>query len=115
MSKSVIDTIGELRHRLTFQKPSATKNGNDVIIPGWAPVCTVWGAAWDVSGREFLEAAAHQMEDITTFTIRWRAGLNTSMRIIFQGKPYEIIEINHLSYRGDFLQIKARIVGGEGL
>lgn len=107
-------SAGELRHRLQFQRQSTVENENGVPITTWVPMATVWGGARDVSGKEFFEAAAHQMEDIVTFTVRARTDLNTAMRIIFRGKPFEIVEINHLEYRDDYIQIRARMVGGEG-
>ena len=105
---------GDLRHLLHIERPVAAENENGVLIRDWVHVCTVWGAARDVSGREFFEAAAQQMENITTFTIRARAEIDGSMRVLFLDKPYEIIQINHMGYRGNYMQIKARHQGGEG-
>lgn len=105
---------GDLRHLLHIERPVTAENENGVLIRDWVHVCTVWGAARDVSGREFFEAAAQQMEDITTFTIRTHPGVDGSMRIIFSDKAYEIIHINRMGHRGNYMQIKARRQGGEG-
>ena len=107
-------SAGELRHRLQFQRHTTVENENGVPISTWATAFTVWGAARDVSGKEFFEAAAHKMEDVVTFTIRARSDVDTAMRIMFRGKPFEIIAINNLEYRGDYIQIRARRTGGEG-
>lgn len=107
-------SAGELRHRLQFQRHSTVENENGVPISTWATAYTVWGAARDVSGKEFFEAAAHKMEDVVTFTVRTRGDVDTAMRIIFRDKAFEIIAINNLDYRGDYMQIKARRIGGEG-
>lgn len=107
-------SAGELRHRLQFQRHSTIENENGVPISAWATAFTVWGGARDVSGKEFFEAAAHKMEDVVTFTVRARNDVDTAMRIIFRDKPHEIIAINNLDYRGDYMQIKARRTDGEG-
>jgi SPP1 family predicted phage head-tail adaptor len=112
--RSVIESIGEMRHKLQFQLPNSTEDENGYVNPTWETEFTVWGAARDVGGKEFFEAAAQHMENITTFTIRARSGINTAMRILFQSKPYEIVQISRMQYRGDYMQIKARLMGGEG-
>jgi SPP1 family predicted phage head-tail adaptor len=107
-------SIGDMRHRLQFQTQTSTEDANGFVVTAWTTVFTVWGAARVVGGREFFEAAAQQMENITSFTIRARSGIDTAMRIIFQTKPYEIVQVSRMEYRGDYMQIKARLIGGEG-
>lgn len=106
---------GELRHLITLQEPgekSTDDEGNEVHTP--VKVCDVMAAIKDVSGRDFYEAAAHQMENVVTFTIRWRDGLRNDMQIIYGGTVYDIVQINHLGYRRDWTQIKARIRQPQG-
>ena len=114
VDNSVMKSIGDMRHKLQFQTQTSTEDANGFIVTAWTTAFTVWGAARDVGGREFFEAAAQHMENITTFTIRSRAGITTAMRILFRGKPYEIVQISRMQYRGDYMQIKARLGGGEG-
>ncbi|NLV59197.1 MAG: phage head closure protein [Clostridiales bacterium] len=102
---------GELRHRIVIQRQEDTgrTDGEGNRIRATYPVMTAMAAVKDVSGREFFEAAAHQMEHVVTFTIRWRDGLRNDMEILFGDTVYEIIQINHLGYRRDWIQIKARV------
>ena len=54
---------GDLRHLITLQEPGVNDTddeGNPVRIP--LKVCDTMAAMKDVSGRDFYEAAAHQME-----------------------------------------------------
>jgi len=114
MSDTAMKSIGEMRHRLRFETLTSTEDANGFVTKTWTTAFTVWGAARDVGGREFFEAAAQHMENITTFTIRARSGITTAMRILFQSKPYEIMQISRMQYRGDYMQIKARYIGHEG-
>lgn len=102
--------IGDLNRKVRFDTPASS--GNGLTSTSWTTSFTDWAAVRDVSGREFFTAAAQHMENVTTFTIRARTGITTAMRIVFQSKPYEILQINSMAYRGDFLQIKARWTGG---
>lgn len=77
-------------------------------------VAQVYAAVSDVSGKEFYEAAAHQLQHTVTFTMRWME-MSPSDYIKFRGEAYEVDEINHLGYRGDFLRVKAHAVQPEGV
>lgn len=103
---------GALKHPITIEAPiGETVDDYARRTVNYAPRYQVRASVADVSGREFYEAAAHQMEDIVTFTMRWLSGLTANMRILWGGDVYEIVQINHLGYRRDFLRVKARAVG----
>lgn len=106
--------VGEFRHEVKLLRRLTAQDsaGNDVNT--WGVACRLRAAVKDVGGREFYEAAAHQLQNTVTFTLRWHAGLTGDMRLVFQGAVYEIMEINHLGYtRRDFMRIKARMIQGE--
>lgn len=52
--------IGELRHRITFQKPVIETNPNGFEVETWEDIKTVWASASNLRGREFFAAAAVQ-------------------------------------------------------
>lgn len=106
--------VGKFRHLITIEnKTGETVDDYARRIPSWAPFKQVYAQVADVSGREFYEAAAYQLENVVTFTFRWVSGLTAAMRITWGGDVYEIVQINHLGYRRDFLRIKARSVGAK--
>lgn len=111
---SAMFNAGELRHKITVQKPTGTTDSEGRPSNQYVEEFTAMAAIRDVSGREFYEAAAHQLENIVTFTLRWRDGLRNDMRILYGGTYYEIVQINHYGYRRQWMQIKARIVQAEG-
>jgi SPP1 family predicted phage head-tail adaptor len=47
------------------------------------------------------------MENTVKFTIRYLEGIDTSMRILFKNKPYNIISLDNIKYRNKFIEIKA--------
>ena len=106
--------VGSFRHLISLQERIAERDaaGNERIT--WRTQRQIYAAAADVSGREFYEAAAHQMENVVTFTFRWQYGLTNDMRILFNGAPYQIVQINHLGYTArDFMRVKAVLFQGE--
>lgn len=105
---------GDLRQSISFARMVAATDskGNRRTVPQTFATCMAM--VTDVSGRDFYAAQANQAQDIVTFGIRWREDVDTEHRLIFGGQTYKIEEINHLGYRRDFMQIKARLTRGEG-
>ncbi len=106
--------IGDLRHRITFQKHTTTINENGFEVETWEDFKTVWAAASNLHGREYYAAAAVQAENTVKFTIRYLTSLDTTMRILFRGKQYNIIAIDNIKYQNRFIEIKALEVGSNG-
>ncbi len=105
---------GDLRHRVTIQRPTYQTDARGNRRKTWVNVATCWASMTDVSGRDFYAAQTYQAQDIVTFGIRWFGGISTECRILHAGQPYEIEQINHLGYKRDFMHIKARMIRGEG-
>jgi SPP1 family predicted phage head-tail adaptor len=105
---------GELRHRITFQKLTTTTNENGFEIEEWTDVKTVWASITNLHGREYYEAAAVQAEQTVKFTIRYLKDLDTSMRILFRNKQYNITSIDNIKYENRFIEIKALEVDKSG-
>lgn len=107
---------GRLKFRVTIKKRDYAHETVDAYGRRTVPLVTVaevFAGVSDVSGREFYEAAAHQLQHTVTFTMRWME-VSASDVIIFAGDTYEIDEVNHLGYRKDFIRIKAHAVQPEG-
>lgn len=82
---------GSLRERVTVQAPGMTQNEYGELIPGWTNfAASVPASVLDVSGREFLAAAANQSVVETKITIRALAGVLPSMRVVHGADVYRI-------------------------
>ena len=100
---------GELRHRAVFlQKQVQVKSG--VSTTQWLPAFTCWCKAEPLSGREFWQAATVNRENDVRFTIRYRDDVNPAMRILFEGKLYDITSVLDVDSRHSKLEILARSV-----
>ena len=105
---------GELNKRITLQRPIITINENGFEEETWEDVKTVWAAASNLYGREYYAAAAVQAENTVKFTIRYTEGIDSSMRILFKGKQYDITAIDNIKYQNRYMEIKALEVVGSG-
>lgn len=99
--------IGDMKHRITIQKPVVIIDESGYEIEAWEDFKTVWAFISNLHGREYFEAATVNAEKTIKFTIRFIDGIDNSMRISFKGKQYEITSIDNIKYENRFLEIKA--------
>lgn len=106
--------IGDLRHRVTFQKLITEVNENGFEIQTWKNYKTVWSAVSNLSGREYYKAAAIKGEKTVKFLIRYVEGIDESMVIIFRNKQYNITFVDNIKYINKYIEIKAVEVEEDG-
>lgn len=82
---------GNLRHRITIEKPGETQDPNTgEMIAGWQLVDEVWADKRPSSAREFKQSQAGQSEITGEFQIWYRDDVDATMRIVHRGKIYNI-------------------------
>ncbi|MBV4421032.1 phage head closure protein [Clostridium tyrobutyricum] len=104
----------ELKHKIIFQKLTATTNENGFEVEIWEDYSTVWASISNLMGREYFAAAAVQAEKTVKFTIRYLHGITDDMRILFEDKQYNITFIDNIKYRNKYIEIKALEVENSG-
>ena len=104
----------ELRHRITLQKLETGTNDNGFETETWIDFKNLWASISNLHGREYFEAAAVQAENTVKFTIRYTDDIETTMRILFKDKHYNIISIDNIKYANKFIEIKAMEVESSG-
>lgn len=101
--------IGKLRHRITFQKLTIETDELGFQTEIWIDFKTVWAAVSNLSGREYFAAAAVQSENIVKFTFRYISEMDTTYRILFRGKTYNITAVDNFKYMDKYMEVKAQI------
>lgn len=97
-----------LRHRVTIQQPVTAANAYGERITTWSTVATVWGAVEPLRGREFFDAEQVQAEISHRVVLRYRAGLNSTMRLLHLGRVLHIVTIIDVDERHRELQLMCR-------
>ena len=98
--------IGDFRHRIVIQNLVALVNENGFEIEEWQNYKVVWASVSNLSGREYYQAAAIKAEKTIKFLIRYIEGIETSMRILFDNKQYNIVFIDNLKYKNQYIELK---------
>lgn len=82
---------GDLRHRVELQRPVFSQDPvTGEMTPAWVEVAKIYAAIESLSARDFLAAAAAQSKVSARIVIRYRAGIDPTMRIVYRDKIYNI-------------------------
>ena len=100
--------IGDLRHRITFQKPVKVPDGYKGHTVTWQDVFTVWASVEPLSGREYFYAHQIKAEVSHRVKIRYNENITTEMRIKHKDRILMIESIIDLKERRGFQEILAR-------
>jgi len=82
--------LGPLRHRVTFESRKTGRDEFGQPLEGWDVVATLWASVDPVSGRELMTAQQTQSEITHRIRCRYRAGIETAQRILFDGRAFDI-------------------------
>ena len=88
--------IGALRHRVLIQQlleGSPSQNAGGESSEDWSDVATVYAAVEPLRGREVFAAQQISSEITGTIRIRYRSGVNSKMRCVFQSRNYDIFAV----------------------
>lgn len=87
--------IGSMRHRITLEQLTATRDPvSGEQLEAWATyLANVPAAVLPLSGKEYLSASAEQAGITSKVIIRYDSGVNSKMRMVFDGVTYTIKEI----------------------
>lgn len=96
---------GDMRHRITFQKPIETPDGHKGHTVNWQDMVTVWASVEPLSGREYFYAHQIQAEITHRVKTRYRTDITTKMRIKHRDRVLEIESIIDLKERREVLEI----------
>lgn len=85
----------DLNQRIRMDERVKGENTRGEVTYTWVPWSRVpggklWAQVKPLRGREFFAAAQAQSEITTRFRLRYRDGIDESMRIYWKGEFYEI-------------------------
>ena len=82
---------GELRHRVTIQEATESRDSYGAAVETWSDLVTVWAKKAHKSSREFFAAQKVCAETTDLWIIRYRSGITTKMRIVYRDHYYDIV------------------------
>jgi len=101
---------GELRTQVTLQKQTLNTKPGGEKKPVYTDLATVWAKWVNVHGNEVWAAQASQAIAPATVFIRYRSDVNQTCVVSKAGKVYEIISIDDVRERHEYLELKVQYV-----
>lgn len=81
---------GDLRRRITIQKPIPSVDREGLPTIAWQDVATVHAAVEPINGREFFQAGAEISQISTRIRIRYLSGILPTMRVLYGMRVFNI-------------------------
>jgi SPP1 family predicted phage head-tail adaptor len=99
---------GRLRHQITIQQSTPAQNAKGEPIDSWGTFATVWASIEPIGGGERF-AADQVIADAThRVTIRYTAGVEPKMRVLFGSRVFDIREVRNLEERNRTMELTCR-------
>jgi len=85
---------GRFREIVSIEARAAGQDARGQPNGAWGPLLTdIRADAEPLKGREFFAAGQTQSEIAVRFTIRFRAGVVETQRVMWRGAPHEIVSV----------------------
>lgn len=96
-----------LNRRVQLLKPTQVKQPSGERIASWAAVATVWAEKTFLTSRDVTREQGTKSEAEAKFRIRYRADINTNMRLTCDGRTFAINGLEEIGNReGWFLMVR---------
>lgn len=83
-----------LDERLVIEQQTQTTGPYGDLVIAWQPVATVWAKAMHQRGDESFIAAQTNATRTVKFKMRYRDGINPTMRITWRRAQYDIHDVD---------------------
>jgi len=102
---------GLMDELVTVQQFSTTTDSNTgAKLQSWSTYTTAWARVQEAeSGSESVDSDRREAKQTVTFSLRYDSGITTKMRILWESKYYNIINIADLERRM-YLRLQTELV-----
>ena len=80
----------KLRQRATIQSYTTTRSSTGAIKQDWSNLYSVYCSFEPLSVKDILTAQSSSSKITARLTMRYREGIDTSMRVLYKNKVYQI-------------------------
>ena len=103
---------GTLKCRVVIERPSAQQDAAGQPLNQWTKVCKPRASIRHAAGLEAVRASAESSIDKASFRIRYRTGIDTSMRVVYRGQVYSISAILPDEVERDHIDLVCEVING---
>ena len=105
----------QLRQVVTIEQRGSGETGYGENAVSWtAYASNVRASVEPMSGREALVSAANQGTHVTRIVMRYLAGVTPQMRVVYDGRNYNIQSVANVGTRDRMLELICVVGGDDG-
>lgn len=98
---------GKLRHEITIQALTSMQDSYGGQTESWSTFATVRASVEPLQGREYFASQQVQAEVTTRFRIRYLSGVTPKMRVLYDGRTFNVASVINPNERNHELHIMA--------
>jgi SPP1 family predicted phage head-tail adaptor len=107
MIRGTCSIRSRLRHKMQLQEEVRTPDDAGGYARSWKTIAEPWAEIMPYSGNERLLGAQLQAEITHIITLRYRAGVTSAMRLVFEKRAFNIRSVRNAAERDNSLEIAA--------
>ena len=97
----------DLNRKIELKSLTRTPTATGGFTTVWTHVAYCWVKIKNASGSELLHADQLGATAYSDFTMRYRANINETMKIVYRGADYQIRHLNNMEEADLFITAKA--------
>jgi SPP1 family predicted phage head-tail adaptor len=96
---------GSLRHRVTIQQATVTRDAIGGEVKTWEAVADRWASVEPLTGREFFSAQQEGAQLSARIRLRYLAGIVPTMRVVHGSAVYDVKAVVNVEGRSRELHL----------
>ncbi|MGA0584327.1 MAG: phage head closure protein [Castellaniella sp.] len=101
---------GPLNSRVAIQRLTQVQDETGQVIEDWVAVADVWADIRHLSGLETVRQGVSASEVRASVRIRWRDDVTSAMRLVANGKTYEIEAVLPSARTKEFIDLTCKVI-----
>lgn len=101
-------TIGKMRYPLKLQSATRTTDAGGGSSESWSTVATIYGDIKPLNSEESYRQGVIQESVTHEVYVRFRAGLSTSNRLLYESRVFNIKGVLNIDERDRFLKLTCK-------
>ena len=97
---------GNLRNKIEIQRRAKVPDGGGGFTLSWVKVFSTYAEIKPMTGSEGLVGMQLQAQVSHDIIIRYRAGVTAANRVLFEGRPFNIVSVINVEERKKWLQLR---------
>ena len=96
---------GKLRYYIEIQQFSSVKNDFGEVTKSWTTFANCWAEVKPIKASEYFTANSENFKVSHRVVIRYIEGIKPGMRIIHEGRTFEVVGVRDYFERHQYLEL----------